>query len=188
MVPPTSKLFLNAPTLLQAILAQEQSFKHTIKAQSQGGGLSDMIAMQYLRTIRDPNDASGIEEYLTFTLPENPTEELVTCTLTKPNDSPHEYHIYLFGSNFFGTIMEDQPGSGSFTLWHDNQQPALVATVQGGLVTNRKVEILNSRTKDPVAKGTCQGQSYNVECFPNSDILLAVAMFAGIDRLSAVAK
>lgn len=159
--------------------------RYTVGAKGAGGGFTDMIAMKFLRPAQDPNDASGIEEYLSLSLPENATDELVTCALAKPDGSPYEYHVYLFGNNFFGTVMEDQPGSGSFTLWHDNQQPALIATVQGGLMSTRKVEVVTSQTKDPVATGTCSGQNYNVECFPHCDILLAVVMLAAVDRLSS---
>lgn len=190
IVPATSKLFLNVPVMLHPVSEQEQSLQFSVGAKGATGGFTDMLLTRLLRTPKDPNDESGIDEYLSLSLPENANEEFVSCALTKTDgSSQHEYHVYLFGKHFFGTIMEDQPGSGLFTLWHDNQQPALIATLHGaGLISDRKVEIMSSQTKDPFATGICSGENYSVECFPNCDVLLAVVMLAAVDRLSSVAK
>lgn len=185
-VPSSNKLLLVVPALSSAGTAnQETSFKFNVGTKDG----TEMISLSYLRHKTDAQEfaVNGASEYITLALPEDESQDFVMCALGRPAGpmSPLEAHIYMFGKTFYGTLRQD-PGQPTYTLSLANHQPCITAIPQGPL-GSRKVSIVRSEARDQmVALADQTGKTYEVQCFPLSDVLLIISMLTCMDRLSVL--
>jgi hypothetical protein len=186
VVPDKSKFPMKIPMLLHANAEdQEHALVRQVKAK-------DGTPMFHLKITRHsspvPGDTSHPEEYITLSLPEEDTHELVLCAFGRPQGKL-ECHIYQLGKDPWGIIRED--GDQTFTVYlRAAAHPAFTATVQG-TDSQRRVRITDAQHQDldiAVANARTEGgpsnEYYEVECYPNCDIILTIIMLAGVDRLS----
>lgn len=186
-VPEGKKFFMKVPMLLHGnVEDQEHALVRTVQAKDG----TPMFNLKITRRKPLPNETNHPEEYITLSLPEEDSRELVLCAFGKPFGKL-ECHIYQLGKDPWGIIREDTGTSGSsYTVFLRNSTAALTATVQG-TESNRRVRVVQSQSRETdvaiaMAKtdGGPNNECYEVECYPFCDIILTIIMLTGVDRMS----
>lgn len=188
-VPPNTRFPIRVPLLVHQNLADHNHAMERF-VQTRDGTL--MFKMKITRRIPNPHETNHPEEYISFKLPEDDTKELVLCAFGRPQGKL-ECHIYQKGKDPWGIIKEDGdagPGSGQYTIYLRNSLPALTAYTTAYNSKDRRVRIHRQGDKDQpegvdIALATASGDEwYEVECYPNCDIILAIVMLTGVDRMA----
>jgi len=183
VVPAGAKFALTVPILLHRNTEEDYAIDRKVLAK-------DGTSMFNLKITHSKPLPGKPEEYIMLSIPEEDRRELVLCAFGRPSGEL-ECHIYQLGKEPWGVIKAD-PVEGSYTVYLRNSKPALTATVTG-TDASRRVRIVQSQSPDTdvaIASAKFDGaeySSYEVECYPLCDIILAIIMITGVDRMSLMA-
>jgi hypothetical protein len=183
-VPENSKFPMKIPILLHKIKDDQE---HAILRTVQCRDGTPMFNLKITRRKPLPHETNHPEEYIRLSLPEEDSKELVLCAFGRPMKDKLECHIYQNGKDPWGIVRED-PQSGSYTVYMKNSLPALQAVVTG-YGGDRRVKLLKYGQDTDIANATALGSGsdsfYEVECYPGCDIILAIILITGVDRMAA---
>lgn len=182
-VPAKSKFPMRVP-LLHNVNAEDSEHALVRSVRAKDG--TPMFNLKLTRS-KASEVANQPQEYLALSLPEEEQRELALCAFGRPYGHL-ECHIYQLGQEPWGIIREE---AGAYTIYLKNNTSALTAFVQGS-GANRTVRIVQSQNREidvAIAVARIDGprpeqEYYEVECYPHCDIILAIIMLGGIDRMS----
>jgi len=200
MVPPNRKFTMNVPSLYH-ISSDQAEVSRQLQVLSIHPYVARQVPMFQISFLRykPTNGLDEIEESFSVSLPGEVDKELVACTFGRPRGPQLQCEIHKSGAGenvrgaLFG-IMHEEGSSGrephgttSYTMFLPSGKRLLTVVVTGPL-TDRNIKIVDAGmpSKELAVTVGCSGDSsYQVECYPNTDVALAVIALTAADRLAA---
>jgi len=197
MVPPGRKFIVKIPPLLKPTSA------HTQRYNVLTNNNMEMLLIQLFQHMPHSDREAGTDavEGFTISVPAEGENTVVLCTFVSPVGQKVRCEIYETGSGnsvHFGSFQEDsqcpldlsESGATAYTLFLAGSGRRLLSVVVRGNVKDRDIKIVDGMTMSDNTATTVRGDTgdapYQVECYPRSDMILAVILLACVDRLSVL--
>mmetsp|Transcript_106048 Transcript_106048/g.192949 ORF Transcript_106048/g.192949 Transcript_106048/m.192949 type:complete len:447 (+) Transcript_106048:74-1414(+) len=189
IVPESRKFIVKIPSLLESFPTDaEISKKYAVYTQ-------DDIEMFNLKVLR-----RGSEEYLALCMPSDFNKDLVVCSFYRTLGRTLTCEVYKsastgVGSKLFGVLQQEQArfsargvnDSFVFLSAANGASEKLLSILVSGKLAERRVKIFDGRDPSIEVATTIPDSvttdAYEVECYPQSDVMLVILALAAADRI-----